>query len=195
MAHELFPAVSTITGFSPKEAKMSWTIDNAHSQIQFAVRHMMISNVHGGFEKFSGTIDFDENDPVRSLLSVQIEGGSLNTKEPKRDEHLRSVDFFNVAQYPYMTYKSKRMEQADATHGRIIGDLTIRDVTREVILDVEYAGQAKSLWGTVSAGFNAQTKINRQDWNLNWNKALETGGVLVGDEIKIDIELEVVQQA
>ena len=174
---------------------MSWAIDNAHSQIQFAVRHMMISNVHGGFEKFSGTIDFDEKDPVRSLLNVQIEGASLNTKEPKRDEHLRSVDFFNVAQYPHMTYKSKSMQQADATHGRIIGDLTIRDVTREVILDVEYAGQAKSPWGTVSAGFNAQTKINRKDFDLNWNKALETGGVLVGDEIKIDIELEVVQQA
>jgi polyisoprenoid-binding protein YceI len=195
VARELFLAVSTIDGVVPKEAEMSWTIDNAHSQIQFAVRHMMISNVHGGFEKFSGTIDFDENDPVRSLLSIQIEGASLNTKEPKRDEHLRSADFFNVAQYPYMTYKSKRMEQADATHGRIIGDLTIRDVTREVILDVEYAGQAKSPWGTVSAGFNAQTKINRQDWNLNWNKALETGGVLVGDEIKINIDLEVVQQA
>ena len=174
---------------------MSWTIDNAHSQIQFTVRHMMISNVHGGFEKFSGTIDFNEEDPVRSLLSVQIEGASLNTKEPKRDEHLRSADFFNVAQYPYMTYKSKSMQQADATHGRIIGDLTIRDVTREVVLDVEYAGQAKSPWGTVSAGFSAQTKINRQDWNLTWNKALETGGVLVGDEIKINIDLEVVQQA
>ena len=174
---------------------MSWTIDNAHSQIQFAVRHMMISNVHGGFEKFSGTIDFDEKNPVCSLLSVQIEGASLNAKEPKRDEHLRSADFFNVAQYPHMTYMGKTMQQADATHGRIIGDLTIRDVTREVVLDVEYAGQAKSPWGTVSAGFNAQTKINRKDFDLNWNKALETGGVLVGDEIKIDIDLEVVQQA
>lgn len=174
---------------------MSWTIDNAHSQIQFAVRHMMISTVHGGFEKFSGTIDFDEKDPVRSLLNVQIESASLNTKEPKRDEHLRSPDFFNVAQYPHMTYKSKSMKQTDATHGRITGDLTIRDVTREAVLDVEYGGQAKSPWGTVSAGFTAQTKINRKDFNLDWNKALETGGVLVGDEIKIDIELEVVKQA
>jgi len=195
VARGIFLAVSTIKDVVPKEAEMSWTIDNAHSQIQFTVRHMMISNVHGGFEKFSGTIDFNEEDPVRSLLSVQIEGASLNTKEPKRDEHLRSADFFNVAQYPYMTYKSKSMQQADATHGRIIGDLTIRDVTREVVLDVEYAGQAKSPWGTVSAGFSAQTKINRQDWNLTWNKALETGGVLVGDEIKINIDLEVVQQA
>ena len=195
MARGIFLAVSTIKDVVPKEAEMSWTIDNAHSQIQFTVRHMMISNIHGGFEKFSGTIDFNEEDPVRSLLSVQIEGASLNTKEPKRDEHLRSADFFNVAQYPYMTYKSKSMQQADATHGRIIGDLTIRDVTREVVLDVEYAGQAKSPWGTVSAGFSAQTKINRQDWNLTWNKALETGGVLVGDEIKINIDLEVVQQA
>jgi polyisoprenoid-binding protein YceI len=174
---------------------MSWTIDGAHSQSRFAVRHMMISTVHGGFEKFSGTIDFDEKDPVRSLLNVQIESASLNTKEPKRDEHLRSPDFFNVAQYPHMTYKSKSMQQTDATHGRITGDLTIRDVTREVVLDVEYGGQARSPWGTVSAGFSAQTKINRKDWNLDWNKALETGGDLVGDEITIDIDLEVVKQA
>jgi polyisoprenoid-binding protein YceI len=195
VARALFQAVSPINVVTHKEANMSWTIDNAHSQIQFAVRHMMISTVHGGFEKFSGTVDFDEKDPVRSLLNVQIEGASLNTKEPKRDEHLRSPDFFNVAQYPHMTYKSKSMQQADATHGRITGDLTIRDVTREVVLDVEYGGQAKSPWCTVSAGFTAQTKINRKDWNLDWNKALETGGVLVGDEMKIDIELEVVKQA
>ena len=174
---------------------MSWKIDNAHSQFQFTVRHMMISNVRGWFERFSGTVEFDEKDPVRSRMDLQVEAASINTKEPKRDDHLRSPDFFNAAQYPYLTYKSRRVEKVDATHGRVIGDLIIRDVSHEVVLDVEYTGQAKSPWGTMSAGFNAQTKISRKRWGLNWNQALETGGVLVGDEITIDIEMEIVKQA
>ena len=174
---------------------MSWKIDSAHSQFQFTVRHMMISNVRGWFERFSGTVEFDEKDPVRSRMDLQVEAASINTKEPKRDDHLRSPDFFNAAQYPYLTYKSRRVEKVDATHGRVIGDLIIRDVSHEVVLDVEYTGQAKSPWGTMSAGFNAQTKISRKRWGLNWNQALETGGVLVGDEITIDIEMEIVKQA
>src|SRR5574337_555997 len=174
---------------------MSWKIDPAHSQVQFTVRHMMIANVRGRFENFTGTIEFDEENPTRSTVDVQIEAASLNTKEPNRDTHLRSPDFFNAEQYPYLTFKSKRVEKLDAAHGRLIGDLTIRDVTREVVLNVEYAGQAKSPWGSVSAGFSAQTKINRKDWGLNWTVALETGGWLVGEEVTINIELEVVKQA
>jgi polyisoprenoid-binding protein YceI len=174
---------------------MSWKIDPAHSQIQFTARHMMIANVRGRFENFTGTVEFDEENPAHSTVDVQIEAASLNTKEPNRDTHLRSPDFFNAEQYPYLTFKSKRVEKLDAAHGRLIGDLTIRDVTREVVLDVEYAGQAKSPWGAVSAGFSAQTKINRKDWGLNWNVALETGGWLVGEEVTINIELEVIKQA
>ncbi len=174
---------------------MSWKIDPAHSQIQFSIRHMMISNVRGRFENFSGVVEFDEQNPARSKVDVQIEAASVNTREAQRDGHLKSPDFFNADKYPYLTFKSKRIEKTDATHGRVVGDLTIRHITKPVVLDVEYSGQAKSPWGAVSAGFSATTKINRKDWDLTWNVALETGGVLVGDEINVSIELEIIKQA
>lgn len=173
---------------------MSWKIDPAHSQITFSVRHMMISNVHGRFENFTGHVELDENDPERSSVEVQIDAASVNTKEEKRDGHLKSPDFFNAEKFPYLTFKSTRVEKLNDTHGRIHGDLTIRDITRPVVLDVEYSGMAKSPWGTTSAGFSASTKIARKDWDLNWNVALETGGWLVGDDININIELEIVKQ-
>ena len=173
---------------------MAWQIDPAHSQIQFSVRHMMITNVRGTFDRFSGTVDFDEENPAQTTVDVQIEAASVNTREPDRDAHLRSPDFFNAEQYPYLTFKSKRVDVIDDTHARLIGDLTIRDVTREVSLMVEYVGQAKSPWGMVSAGFNASTTINRKDWGLTWNQALETGGVLVGDNVNISIEVELIKQ-
>ena len=173
---------------------MAWQIDSAHSEVQFAVRHLMISTVRGQFERFGGTVDLNEADPIRSSVEVRIEAASINTRNEQRDAHLRSPDFLDADQYPYITFKSKRVEQDDGSHGRIVGDLTIRDVTNEVTLEVEYAGQATTPWGTTSAGFSAQTKINRSDWSLNWNQALEAGGVLVGEEIKISIEIEVVKQ-
>jgi polyisoprenoid-binding protein YceI len=172
---------------------MSWTIDPAHTEINFSARHMMISNVRGRFEKFSGTVEFDEANPAASNVEVQIEAASINTREAQRDAHLRSADFLNAEQYPYLTFKSKRVEVLDANRGRIIGDLTIRDITREVALETEYSGVSRSPWGTLSAGFSASTTISRKDWNLTWNVALETGGWLVGDEIKINIELEIVK--
>ena len=173
---------------------MSWKIDPSHTRAVFSVRHMMISNVHGLFEDVSGTVDFDERNPARSKVDVQIAAASLSTRDDRRDAHLRSGDFLDAEQYPYLTFKSRKVEKLDNTHGRLTGDLTIRDVTRPVVLDVEYAGQAKSPYGLVSAGFTAHTKINRKDWGLTWNMALETGGVLVGDVINIDIELEIVKQ-
>jgi polyisoprenoid-binding protein YceI len=172
---------------------MSYQIDNAHSQIQFTVRHMMISRVRGWFEKFSGEFEIDENNPADSKIDVRIEAASINTRESQRDAHLRSPDFLDAEKYPYLTFTSKRVEVLDSTHAKLYGDLTIRDVTHEVAMDVEYNGQAKSPWGTTSLGFNGHTVINRKDWDLTWNKALETGGVLVGEEITIDIELELVQ--
>ncbi len=172
----------------------TWTIDSAHTEITFSVRHMMISNVRGRFDKFAGTVEFDEQNPALSKVDVRIETASIYTKETQRDAHLRSADFFNAEQYPYATFKSKRVEKTSATTGRIIGDLTIRDVTREVVLEAQYAGQARSPYGQVNAGFSAHTKINRKEWGLNWNVALETGGVLVGDEITINLELEITKQ-
>lgn len=174
---------------------MSWQIDPAHSQIQFSARHMMISNVRGRFESFTGQVEFDEEDPTRSTVSVEIDAASINTREPQRDGHLKSPDFLDAEKYPSLRFDSTRVEKVDDSHGRIMGNLTIRDVTREVVLNVEYAGQAKSPWGTTSAGFSATTKINRKDYGLVWNAALETGGVLVGDELTISIDLEIVKQA
>lgn len=173
---------------------MAWKIDNAHSQINFSVRHMMVSNVRGRFDQFSGTVEFNEKDISRSHVEVQIDAASINTREPQRDGHLKSPDFLNAEKYPYITFKSTRMEKLDESHGRIYGDLTIRDITRPVVLDVEYAGQGKNPYGMTIAGFEAATKINRKDWNLTWNVSLETGGFLVGDEIKIEIELEIIRQ-
>ncbi len=173
---------------------MSWKIDNAHSQIEFTVRHMMISNVRGRFERFGGKVEFDEADPTRSTVEVEIEAASINTKDAKRDGHLRSPDFLDAEHSPTVTYQSRRIEKIDDHHGRIIGDLTVRGKTREVVLDVEYSGQAKSPWGKMSAGFTANTKFNRKDWGLTWNMALETGGVLVGDEVSVQIELEIIKE-
>ncbi len=173
---------------------MSWKIDSAHSEINFTVRHMMISNVRGRFERFTGVVEFDENNPSASSVDVAIEAESINTREPQRDGHLRSPDFLNAAEFPHLTFKSKRVEVVDASHGKIIGDLTIRGVTREVVLDTEFNGTAKSPYGTTSAGFSAATVINRKDWNLVWNVALETGGLLVGEDIKIAIDLEIIKE-
>lgn len=173
---------------------MSWTIDSAHSEINFLVRHMMIATLRGRFEKFNGTIDFDENEPSRSSIDVQIEAGSINTREPQRDAHLKLPDFFDVENYPYIAFKSKNIAVKDSNRANITGDLTIKDITREVVLEAEYAGQAQSPFGTINAGFSASTRINRKEWGLTWNVAIETGGVLVGDEIKIEIELELIKQ-
>jgi len=172
---------------------MNWKIDPAHTEINFTVRHMMISNARGRFEKFAGAVEFDEQTPAASSVDVQIEAASITTKEAQRDGHLRSPDFLDAEKYPYLTFKSKRVEVIDANHGRIIGDLTIRDITREVVLDTEYSGTAKSPFGHTSAGFTASTTINRKDWGLTWNMALETGGWLVSDEIKISIEIEIIK--
>lgn len=174
---------------------MSWKIDPAHSHIQFSARHMMISRVRGSFDSFTGTIEFDEENPEASSVQVEIDAASINTGVEDRDNHLRSGDFLNVEHYPTLTFVSKRAEQIDEESGRLIGDLTIRGVSKEVVLDVDYRGMAKSPWGQYSAGFSASTTINRKDWGLNWNQALETGGVLVGDKVKIDIEVELIKQA
>lgn len=180
--------------FTQKEKTMSWKIDPTHSQVAFSVRHMMISNVRGRFENFNGELQADEDHPERSHVLVQIEAASLNTREAQRDTHLRSPDFLNVDQFPYITFQSTHIEPLDSHHGRIHGELTIRDVKHPVTLEVEYNGMSKSPWGTTSAGFSASARISRKEWGLTWNVALETGGWLVGDEINVDIDLEVVKE-
>jgi len=174
---------------------MSWQIDPNHSTIQFSARHMMIATVRGQFERFTGTIEVDEQDPTRAHVEIQIDATSLNTRNDQRDADLPGPNFLDVDHYPSISFKSTRIEQLDTAHGRITGDLTVHGETHEVVLDVEYTGQAKSPWGTTAAGFNAHTKLNRKDWGLTWNAVLETGGVMVGEEITIDIEVELIKQA
>jgi polyisoprenoid-binding protein YceI len=173
---------------------MAWTIDKSHSEIQLSVRHMMISKVRGRFESFSGTVDFNEENPAASAVDVTIDASTINTRDAQRDGHLKSADFLNVEEFPALSFKSKRVEVLGENKGRIYGDLTIRDISREVVLDAEYTGQAKSPWGTTSAGFSATTSFDRKDWGLGWNQALETGGILVGDKVDVSIELELVKQ-
>ena len=173
---------------------MAWNIDKSHSQVEFAVRHMMISNVRGRFEDFSGTVDFDPNDLTNLKIEVTINTASINTRDQQRDGHLRSPDFFSSDEFPEMTFRSNRVEKVSDDRLRIHGDLTIRGTARPVTLDAEYSGVVTSPWGTTSAGFSAHAKVNRKEWGLEWNQVLEAGGMLVGEDVKINIEIELIKQ-
>ena len=175
--------------------KTTWVIDAAHSNVGFSVKHLMIATVRGSFTQIQGTVRVDESDPTTAEIDIAIPTAGVTTRDEKRDAHLRSPDFFDVERFPNMTFRSKRVERQSDDRFRVIGDLTIRDVTREVALDVELQGRAKDPWGNEKAGFEATTKIKRADYGLTWNAALETGGVLVGDEVKISIEAELQKQA
>jgi polyisoprenoid-binding protein YceI len=154
---------------------------------------MMITKVRGQFEKFETTIDLDLDHPENTKIEARIESASINTHDPQRDGHLKSPDFLNVEQYPLLVFKSTKVEPRDKNHARMTGDLTIQETTRPVVMDVEFTGIAKSPWGATDAGFNASTTLSRKEWGLTWNVALETGGWLVGDEIEINIQLDLVQ--
>jgi polyisoprenoid-binding protein YceI len=173
-----------------------WTIDPTHAEVGFSVRHMMISTVRGRFAGVTGTLIADEQNPRNSKVDVTIDTTSIDTRQEMRDNHLRSPDFFDVAAFPKIHFVSKRIE-GDPRSGdfRVIGDLTIRDVTREVELKATFQGEGKDPWGNERAGFSASGKINRTDFGLHWNQALETGGVLVSDEVKLSIDVELVKQA
>lgn len=173
----------------------TWTVDSAHAEIGFAVRHLMISTVRGRFGAVSGTVTVDEENPRNSKVDVTVDVSSVDTRQEMRDNHLRSPDFFDVEKYPTMHFVSKRVE-GDVSHEfRIVGDLTIRGMTREVTLTASLEGRTNDPWGNERAGFSAAGKINRHDFGLNWNQALETGGVMVGDEVKLTIDVELVHQA
>lgn len=173
---------------------MPFQIDNSHSEIQFSVRHMMVSKVRGVFEKWGGEIALNPANPAATTVDITIDAASINTKDAQRDGHLRSADFLNVEQFPTIHFKSTKVELTGDNTAKLHGDLTIVGVSKPVTLNVEYQGNAKSPWGTVSYGFSASTKINREDWGLTWNAALETGGWLVGKEIQVDIETELVER-
>jgi len=177
------------------EMNATYTIDPSHTAAQFSVRHMMVSTVRGEFTKVSGTIVYDAANPGASRVEALIEADSLYTREPQRDAHLKSPDFFDVAKYPSLSFKSNRVEKS-ASGLRATGELTMHGITREVTLDIDGpTAEAKDPWGNLRIGACAKTKINRKDWGLTWNQALEFGGVLIGDEVTITIDVEGIKTA
>jgi polyisoprenoid-binding protein YceI len=176
--------------------KSSWQIDPMHSIIEFGVKHMMFTTVRGRFKDVKGTIEAGKNDAAGSMVSVEIAAASIDTGVADRDTHLRSADFLDVESFPLITFRSKRVEGAAEKEDdklRVIGDLTIRGKSIEVTLDCVYEGMGKDPWGGTRAGVRATTKLDRRDWGLQWNQALETGGILVGNELRIEIEVQAVK--
>jgi polyisoprenoid-binding protein YceI len=176
----------------------TWTIDPAHSSVELAVKHMMFTTVRGRFKDVKGTIVVDEQNPDHSTVEVEIGAASIDTGAADRDGHLRSADFLDVEQFPALSFRSKRVEGAMKQEGdqfRVTGDLTIRGTTFEVTLDCVYEGMGKDPWGGTRAGARATTRIDRRDWGLKWNQTLETGGILVANEVRIEIEVQAVKAA
>ena len=172
--------------------RTTWTIDAAHSSVEFAVRHLMITTVKGRFTDVSGTVVLDEADPSTAAAEITIAAASIDTREPQRDAHLRSADFFDVERFPALTFKSTRVDGASTKRFALVGDLTIHGVTREVTLDVTLEGRSKDPWGGQRAGYSATTRIKRSDFGLTWNQLLETGGLAVSDEVKIALDIQLV---
>ena len=186
---------AAVTGTSQATSPTQWQIDPAHSAAHFSVRHLMISNVRGEFSKVSGNVVLDPSDLTKSSVEVIVDATTIDTREPQRDEHLRSADFLDVANHPSITFRSKQITAAGAGRFKVTGDLTIRGVTRTVTFDVDGpTPPVKDPWGNVRAGVSATAKINRKDFGLVWNALTEAGGVVVGDEVSITFEAELVQK-
>jgi polyisoprenoid-binding protein YceI len=175
-------------------AKTAWKLDPSHTLVEFSAKHMMITTVKGRITDVEGTIHTDERDPKNSSVEATLKATSIDTRTDQRDQHLRSADFLNVEKYPVIKFRSTRIE-GDKEHFKLTGDLTIRDTTRPITLDVHFEGRTKDPWGGERVGFSAKGKIDRRDFGLTWNQALETGGLLVGNDIKIELEVQAVKQA
>ncbi|MFB1479940.1 YceI family protein [Corallococcus sp. RDP092CA] len=192
MKMSLKSAITLLAVAAPSFAFAStWELDSSHSSAQFAVKHMMVSTVRGAFSNVKGTIHLDDKDITKSTIEATIDAKTINTNEPKRDEHLRSPDFFDVEKFPTITFKSTKIAKAGKDKLNVTGDLTLHGVTKPVVLAVEGpTPETKDAWGNVRRGATATTKIKRSDFGLTWNKALEAGGVAVGDDITITLDLE-----
>ena len=185
-----------MTSTATETAVSTWNIDPAHTTIEFSAKHMMITTVKGRIADVRGAIVVNESDPAASHVEVEMDAKTLDTRSEQRDQHLRSADFLDVDTYPQVTFRSKRIEGARARPGReftVVGDLSIRGVTKEVTLDVTYEGRGKDPWGGERVSFSADTKIDRREWGLTWNAALEAGGVLVSNDIKLHLEVQAVK--
>jgi len=187
--------LATALALPAVSAGTTWKIDPQHTSAQFAVKHLMISTVRGEFHGVKGTVNWDDKDITKSTVDVTIDATTVDTREPQRDGDLKSPNFFDVAQFPTMSFKSKKVEQVSAGKLKVTGDLTMHGVTKEVVLSVEGPTAAiKDPWGNQRSAISATTKVNRQDFGVKWNKGLDGGGVVVSDEVNITIDLEMVQQ-
>ena len=185
---------STTTSAPAAGTSAAWQLDPAHTHVEFSVKHLMLARVKGRFAGVTGTVELGA-DPSASTVDVVIDAASIDTREAKRDAHLRSADFFDVERFPTIAFRSRDVRPTGAGDFSVVGDLTIRDVTREVTLEVTDEGRGTDPWGGERAGFSATAEIDRRDFGLTWNQALEAGGVLVGNEIRISLEVELVKQA
>ena len=179
-------------------ATTTWNIDPAHTLVEFSAKHMMITTVKGRIADVKGGITVDESNPNRSKVDVELAAITIDTRSDQRDQHLRSADFLDVDNFPTISFTSKRVEGAYASEGdefKLVGDLTIRGTTREVTLDVTYEGRGRDPWGNERVSFSADTKLDRREFGLTWNAALETGGVLVSNEIKVHLEVQAIRAA
>jgi polyisoprenoid-binding protein YceI len=189
------PTTAAADPKTPSPARVTaWTIDQAHSNVEFAVRHLMITTVRGRFGTLSGAVTLDEQNPAANSVNVTIDVTSIDTREAQRDTHLRSADFFDVEHHPTITFRSTHVARVAADRYTVTGELTIRGASREVVLDVLEEGRTKDPWGGQRLGFSVTTKIKRSEFGLTWNQLLEAGGVAVGDEIKISADVQLVKQ-
>ncbi len=189
-------ALAAVLAVSAAATTTTWQIDPQHTAAGFAVKHLMISTVRGQFKGVTGTVNWEDQDISKSTVDITIDANTVDTSEPKRDADLKSDKFFDVAKYPTITFKSKKIEQVSAGKLKITGDLTIHGVTKEAVLDVEGpTPPVKDPWGNTRVAANATTKINRQDFGVKWNANMDGGGVVVGDDVAITIDLEMIKKA
>ncbi len=172
-----------------------WTLDPTHSSIEFSVRHMVFAKVRGRFDAWRGTLELDAGDPTRARVAVEIDATSIGTGVADRDAHLRSADFFDVERFPALRFEATRIEPVGKGRSRLHGELTIRDATRPVVLEVEHGGEAIDPWGNRRVAFSARTSLDRRDFGLTWNQVLEAGGVLVGERIDVELEVQAIAAA
>ena len=185
-----YSAIMVLFALLSINAQTKWTIDNAHSKVQFAVTHLIISEVTGQFKSFDGNIESSKDDFSDAKIDFTIDVNSINTDNDDRDKHLKSDDFFNAEKFPKISFKGKSLKKIDAKNYKLVGDFTIRDITKEVALDVVYNGSVKDPWGNIKAGFKVKGEINRFDYNLKWNMLMEAGGATVGKTVTLIINLE-----
>ncbi|HYT09409.1 MAG TPA: YceI family protein [Mycobacteriales bacterium] len=172
----------------------TWDLDPAHTRLGFAARHAMVATVRGNFHVFSGVIHLDHADPSKSSAEVDIDAASISTSNDQRDAHLKSADFLDVEKYPTITFRSSRAEVVDDENYKLYGDLVVRDQARPVVLNLEFQGSAVDPFGNTRAGFEGKTTVNRKDWGLTWNVAIEGGGILVGDKVKIELDVSAIKR-